>query len=80
MNSSSTFRVIVRLIGLAGICVGGILVLVAFAYLMTKAPEVHTSSLIFGLGIITISIYLACGAPHLIRVIERRGPRDSNDA
>jgi poly(3-hydroxyalkanoate) synthetase len=79
MSSSPTFRVILRLVGVAGICVGGILVLAAFAFLMSKSPEIHTTSLIIGLVLIAISIYLACGAPHLVRVIERRDQRGPND-
>jgi hypothetical protein len=72
MKSSRTFRILIRLIGVAGICVGLFMLFVALAFLISKTPGVHLASLIIGLVITTGSLYLICGAPHLVRFIERR--------
>jgi uncharacterized membrane protein len=80
MKLSRTFRVLLRIVGVVGLGVGLFMIFVALLFLITKAPEVHLASLFFGLAITAVSVYCICGAPHLIRVIERKGQHDLPDA
>ena len=75
MNVSPSFKIIIRLVGCVGICLGAFFVVAALAFLITKAPEVHIFSLVFGLALLVGCGYLACGAPHLFRSVPRGGSR-----
>ena len=78
MRTSRSFCLLVRAVGVVGLCGGLLLVLIVIAVVITKASRMDSELIVIGAFMSAVSLYFVCGAPHLIRAVERHRDHDNN--